>query len=64
MKYDFLGTVKTVGELVELLHENAVDENASITAAGAECHVMMGYDNKGNIIITFDDDDYSEEWSE
>ena len=63
--YELLGTPKTVGELVELLRENIIDEDAIITAAGATCHVISKYDEDGKVTnIIFDDDDYSEEWNE
>ena len=63
--YEFLGMPKTVGELVNLLRENVVDEDAVITSMGAACHVISKYDKDGKITnIIFDDDDYSEEWNE
>lgn len=63
--YELLGIPKTVGELVELLRENVIDEDAVITAAGATCYVISNYDKDDKIInIIFDDDDYSEEWNE
>lgn len=66
MKYECLGTVKTVKELIDLLTENAVDEDATVTASGAECNVIIGYDqfNGTTLTVTFEDDDYAELWNE
>lgn len=63
--FEFLGRVKTVGELVELLRENCVDEDARVFASGAFCHVILKHNGRGKVTnIIFDDDDYSEEWNE
>lgn len=66
MKYEWLGKVKTVKELVDLLTENAVDEDATVTASGAECNVILGYDQftAKSLSITFEDDDYADLWNE
>ena len=66
MKYQFIGKAKTVKELVNILRENVVDEDATVTAMGAECNIIIGYDeNNGNVVsVVFEDEDRSEEWNE
>lgn len=65
MTYELLGTVKTVRELVDLLHDNAINENASVHTCGVECHVIAQSNEKGNVInIIFEDNDYTDEWNE
>lgn len=65
MKYELLGTVNTVMELIELLHDNAVNEDALVTNSGAKCHVIAQTNEEGEIAnIIFEDNDYSDEWNE
>ena len=65
MKYEFLGDATTVADLVRLLHENAINEDAIVSACGAHAHVIAQYDDKGNAThIIIDDDDYSDDWND
>ena len=64
-KYEFLGKAFTVGELVELLHDNAVNEDALLHLSGVECNVIVEYNANEEITnVILDDDDYSEQWNE
>lgn len=64
MKFELLGTVTTVKELVDLLHDNAVNEDALVSTCGAKCHVIAQTNGKEITNIILEDDDYSEEWNE
>lgn len=62
-KYEYMGTVTTVKELVDLLHDNAVDEDAEVLAMGCLCHVIAKCKGDKVVSITFDDEDYAAEWN-
>ena len=64
MKFELLGTVNTVKELVDLLHDNAVNEEALVTTCGAKCHVIAQTNENEITNIILEDDDYTDEWNE
>lgn len=64
-KYEFLGKAFTVGQLVELLRENVVNEDTPLYLTGVECNVIAECNTNGDITsVILDDDDYSEQWNE
>ena len=63
--YVDLGVASNVGELIELIKEFDIPNNATLTAAGADCHVIVKMNEDAEIsVVTFDEKDYSEEWNE
>lgn len=59
--YVNLGTVVNIKELLEMIEKHNISDATMITAAGAECHIMVNTDKN---VMVFDDDDYADEWNE
>ena len=57
--YINLGVAKNVGELIELIKEYDIPNNAQLSAAGEDCYVIVNTDKNAEIDgIVFDGNDY------
>lgn len=57
--YKNIGFVNNVGELLELIKENNIPNDAPLSAAGEDCNVIINTDKNGKINgIVFDGNDY------
>lgn len=63
--YIDLGIAGNIGELIELIKEHNVPNDAMLTAAGGDCHMIVRTSEYTGITeVIFDEKDYSDEWNE